>query len=68
MREGLSLLTVGVWAVFFVLFFAALKPDAVTAVAGSSKPEGCKTEWSATRQCQSHVVAAVSWTGFGQRH
>jgi len=67
MKEGLSLFTFGIWALFFVVFFTALKPDTVAVVAGSNKPEYCNTEGSATRQCRPHVFAAVSWAEFGQR-
>ena len=39
MKEVLSLFTFGIGALFFVVFFAAFKPDVVTAVPGPSKPE-----------------------------
>ena len=42
MKEVLSLFTFVIGAVCFVVFFAALKPNAVSAVPGTSKPEYCK--------------------------
>jgi hypothetical protein len=38
MREVLSLFLFGIGALFFVVFLTALKPDSVTAAAGSNKP------------------------------
>ena len=38
MKEIMSLITFGIWALFLVVFFAALKPDVVIAVTGPSKP------------------------------
>jgi hypothetical protein len=67
MKEVLSVFTFGIWALFFVVFFTALKPDTLAVVAGSNKPEYCNTEGSATRQCPPHVFAAVSRAEFGQR-
>ena len=42
MKEVLSLFTFVIGAVCFVVFFAVLKPNAVSAVPGTSKPEYCK--------------------------
>ena len=66
MKEVLSLFTFGIGALFFVVFFAALKPDVVIAVPGPSKPEYCNTETSPTLACRPHVLAAVSSADFGQ--
>jgi hypothetical protein len=60
MKEVLSVFTFGTWALFFVVFFTALKPDTVAVVARSIKAEYCKTEGSPMRQCPPHVFAAVS--------
>ena len=46
MKEVLSPLTFGIGAVCFVMFFAVLKPNAVSAVPGTSKPACCNTEAS----------------------
>ena len=60
MKEVLSVFTFGAWALSFVVFFTALKPDALAVVAGSIKPEYCNTEGSPMHQCPPHVFAAVS--------
>ena len=39
MKEVLSFFTFGIGALCFVAFFTVFKPDAVSAVAGTSKPE-----------------------------
>jgi hypothetical protein len=46
MKEVLSLFTFVIGAVCFVVFFAVLKPNAVSAVPGTSKPACCNTEAS----------------------
>jgi len=43
MREVLSLFTLGIGALFFLVFFTVLKPDIGAPVAGSNKP----VYWSA---------------------
>ena len=48
MKEVLSLFTFVIGAVCFVVFFAVLKPNAVSAVPGTSKPEYCNTDVSHT--------------------
>ena len=46
MKEVLSLFTFGIWALFFVVFFTALKPDTVAVFARSNKPEYCNRDAS----------------------
>jgi hypothetical protein len=46
MKEVLSVLTFGIGAVCFVVFFTVLKPHAFSAVAGPIKPEYCNAEGS----------------------
>jgi hypothetical protein len=46
MKEVLSLFTFVIGAVCFVVFVAVLKPNAVSAVPGTSKPACCNTEAS----------------------
>ena len=60
MKEVLSVFTFGIWALFFVMFFTAIKPDTVAGLAGSIKPKYCNTEGLPMRRCPAHVFAAVS--------
>jgi hypothetical protein len=46
MKEVLSLFTFVVGTLCFVMFFAVLKPNAVSAVPGTSKPACCNTQAS----------------------
>jgi len=48
MKVFLSVLTFVIGAVCFVMFFAVIKPNAVSAVPGTSKPEYSNTEPSPT--------------------
>ena len=67
MREVLSLITFGVRALLFVVFFAALKPDVVIAVTGPSKPDYCNTKATPSLGCRSLIFAAAVWPHDGQR-
>ena len=67
MKEGLSLFTFGIWALFFVVFFTALKPDTVAVVARSNKPEYCNRDASPAHHCPLYVFAAISGTNVRQR-
>jgi hypothetical protein len=67
MREVLSLITFGVWALLFVVFFAAFKPDVVIAVTGPSKPYYCNTKASLPLACRSLIFATALWPHDGQR-
>jgi hypothetical protein len=46
MKDVLSVFTFGIVALCFVVFVTVFKPDAVTAVAGTSKPDYCNREAS----------------------
>jgi hypothetical protein len=46
MKEVLSVFTFGIGALCFVVFVTVFKPNAISAVAGPSKPEYCSTEAS----------------------
>ena len=67
MKEVLSLFTFGIGALFFVVFFTALKPDTVAAVAWSNKPEYCNTEASPTLACGSLIFAVAMLPEVKQR-
>jgi hypothetical protein len=67
MKEVLSLFTFGIGALFFVVFFAAFKPDVVIAVPGPSKLGYCSTKASPTLACRSQLFAAALWPAVGQR-
>ena len=67
MKEVLSLITFGIWAFFFVVFFAALKPDVVIAVSGPSTPGYCNTMASPPLACRSLILAATMWPEVGPR-
>ena len=51
MKQILSLFMFGIGTLFFVAFFTALKPEAVSAVPGTSKPGYCRTEASPAHKC-----------------
>ena len=67
MKEIMSLITFGIWALFLVVFFAALKPDVVIAVTGPSKPGYCNRKASPTLACGSLIFAAALRPDVGQR-
>ena len=67
MKEVLSLFTFGIGALFFVVFFATLKPDVVIAAPGPSKPGYCNTKASPTLACRSLIFAAAMWPDVGQQ-
>jgi hypothetical protein len=64
MKEVLSLVTFAIGAFCFVVFVTVFKPDAVSAVPGTSKPEHCNTEVSPKHGCRQYVLAAVSGSIF----
>jgi hypothetical protein len=51
MKEVLSLFVFGIGTLLFLAFLTALKPEAVLAVPGTSKPEHCSTEASPAHEC-----------------
>ena len=67
MKEVLSVITLGIWALFFVVFFVALKPDVVIVATGPSKPGYCNTKASPTLACGSFILAATLRPDVGQR-
>ena len=67
MKEIMSLITFGIWALFLVVFFAAFKPDVVIAVTGPSKPDYCNTKATPSLGCRSLIFAAAVWPHDGQR-
>ena len=67
MKEVLSLIMFGIGALFFVVFFATLKPDVVIAAPGPSKPGYCNTKASPTLACRLLIYAAAKWPEVGQR-
>jgi len=50
MKGVLSVFTFGIGALCFVIFITVLKPNAISAVSGPSKPEYCNSEASPTHQ------------------
>jgi hypothetical protein len=67
MKEVLSVFTFGIGALCFMVFVTVLKPNAISAVPGPSKPEYCNREASPEYRCPPHVFAAISVTNVGQR-
>jgi len=61
MKEVMSLITLGIGALFFVVFFATFRPDVVIAATGPSKPGYCDTKASSTLACRSVILAAAMW-------
>ena len=61
MKEVLSLFTFGIGALFFVVFFATLKPDCRhLRLSGPSKPGHCSTKASPTpRLPLAHLCRSV---------
>jgi hypothetical protein len=59
MKEVLSLITFGIGALFFVVFFAAFRPDVVIAAPAPTKPGYCDTKAASTLACGSLILAAA---------
>jgi hypothetical protein len=66
MREVLSLLMFSIKVLCFVVFFAALKPNAVSVAHGPSGPAHCSTEYSSKPVCRPHMFAARSWSAVAE--
>jgi hypothetical protein len=60
MKEVLSLIAFGIGALCFVLFVTVFKPNAVSAVPGTTKPENCKAKASPGHGCRQRVFVAVA--------
>jgi hypothetical protein len=67
MKEVLSLFTFGIGASCFVVFVTVVKPDAVSAVPGPTKPDYCNTEASPKHAYRLHVFAAMPGAVDAQR-
>jgi hypothetical protein len=67
MKEVASLFTFGIGALFFVVFFAAFKPDVVIAVPGPSTSGYCNTKASPILACRSLIFAVAMWPDVGQQ-
>jgi hypothetical protein len=67
MKKVLSLFTFGIGALCFVAFVTFFKPDAVSTVAGPTKPDYCNPGVSPTHACRPHVFAAASEAVVRQR-
>jgi anti-sigma regulatory factor (Ser/Thr protein kinase) len=52
-------------ALCFVVFVTVLKPNAISAIPGPSRPEYCNTERFAYAACRPHSSAASSWADLG---
>ena len=61
MTEVLSVFTFGIGSLCFVVFVTVLKPNAISAIPGPSKPEYCNTERFACAASRPHSSAASSW-------
>ena len=68
MKEVLSLFTFSIGALLFVVFFAAFKPDVVSAVPGPSEPGYCSTKASPVLACRPQLFAAALWPNVVQRY
>jgi hypothetical protein len=67
MKEILGVFTFGIGALCFVVFVTVLKPNAISAVPGPSKPDYCNREASPQHRCPLHVFAAISLINVRQR-
>ena len=67
MKDSLTLLTFGIGALCFVVFFATLKPAVVIAAVGSEKPSYCGTKAAPALACRPHLIAAALWPEVGHR-
>jgi len=61
MKQVLSLFTFGIAAMFFLAFFATLKPTVVSAASGPGKPGRCSTKAPPSLACRSLTFATALW-------
>jgi hypothetical protein len=61
MKQVLSLFTFGIAALFFLAFFATLKPTVVSAASGPGKPGQCSTKAPPSLSCRSLTFATALW-------
>ena len=62
MKQVLSLFTFGIAAMFFLAFFATLKPTVVSAASGPGKPGQCSTKAPPSPACRSLTFATALWS------
>jgi hypothetical protein len=68
MKEVLSLITFGIGALFFVVFFAAFRPDVVIAAPVPNKPGYCDTKAPPSLACHSLIFATALWPDVGRHN
>ena len=59
MKHILSPVLFGIGTLFFLVFFAALKPNVVTTASGPGKPGECSTKAPPSLACRSLIFATV---------
>ena len=68
MKEVVSLIMFSIWALFFVGFLTAFKPDIVTAAPRPTTHGYCSTKAPTSLACRSLVVAAAMWPDVGRQN
>ena len=67
MKQVLSLFTFGIAAMFFLAFFATLKPTVVSAASGPGKAGQCSTKAPPSLACRSLIFATALWPDVGRQ-
>ena len=67
MKQVLSLFTFGIGALLFLAFFTTLKPTAVSAASGPSKPGQCSTKAPSSLACRSLILVTALWPDVGRQ-
>ena len=65
MKQFLTLITFGIGALFFLAFFATLKPTVVSAASGPGKAGQCSTKAPPSLACRSLIFATAVWPNVG---
>jgi hypothetical protein len=68
MKQVLSLFTFGIGALFFLAFFATLKPTVVSAASGPCKPSQCSTKAPPSLACRSLTFATALWPDIARQN
>ena len=68
MKQVLSLFTFGNAALFFLAFFATLKPTVVSAASGPGKPGQCSTKAPPSLACRSLTFATALWPDIARQN
>jgi hypothetical protein len=68
MKHTLSLFTFGIGALFFLAFFATLKPTVVSAASGPGKPGQCSTTAPPSLASRSPTFATALWPDIGRQN